>query len=367
MIEFSILRQDLLPALLTVISAVGKKNTNPLLSHILLQLEHNTLRLTTTDLDFEMTALVPCESSHEAHVTVPAKKFLDIIRSLDEKAHPQVQFADATVYIREGRSVFRLATLPPDHFPSIQDETPDLKLHLPRIDFYRIIHSAHFALSQQDVRIFLNCLLIDIEGVTLRAVATDGHRMAIAQLILSSEFPASRFLLTRKIILEILRLIHPLPDDTVTMIAGKKYFKLVTAQYSFTSRLVDSRFPHYLKAIPVQQDKHFLIQRDVLKRVLSRMIILAHEKSHAILLHMQPNTITLVANNQEKEEAIESLEIPTVGDELKIGINAVYLLDVLTYLSDGLVRVSFTHANASILVESVDTATFQYVIMPMKL
>jgi len=370
MFELTILRQDLLAPLLIVAGAIGKKQLNPLLSHILLTLTQDQLLLTATDLEIEITARIPCITNQsQDSITVPAKKIVDIIRSLEENANPSFKLDESTLSIREGRSLFKLATLPADHYPRTQDEVSDIELTLSTQNFTRLLQSTHFALSQQDVRIFLNCLLLEVSSKGLTAVGTDGHRMAIARLPmdLSLQEQEHRLLIPRRGIQELLRLIAPLTEETVMLSAGKNYIKLVTRHYTFISKLVDSRFPLYLKAIPQAQDKHIDINREILKRALSRIVILAHEKSRAIMLHIQPGLITLVANNQEKEEAIESLEAKTLGDELKIGINATYLLDVLSFFDEGTIRLSFSNTDSSILVTSLNDSHYQYIIMPMKL
>jgi DNA polymerase-3 subunit beta len=368
MFELTVLRRDLLAPLLIVAAAVGKKLNSPLLSHVLLTLNHNEMTITATDLEIEISARISCCSQQQTgSVAVPSKKFVDIIRSLEEEANPCFQFKESTASIREGRSLFKLATLPVDDFPQIQEETSQIELTVPTLEFTRLLQSTYFALSQQDVRVFLNCLLLEIEPTGLKAVGTDGHRMAIASLPLECADQHHRLLIPRKGIQEILRLINPLTEETVTFSAGKNHLKITTNQYVFYSRLVDARFPMYAKAIPRDQDKNICIDRDILKRVLSRIIILAHEKSRAIMLHIQPGLITLVANNQEKEEAIESIEAQTQGAELKIGINATYLLDVLNFLEEGLIKLSFSTTESSILVESLQNNHYQYIIMPMKL
>jgi DNA polymerase-3 subunit beta len=371
MFELTILRQDLLAPLLIVAGAIGKKQSNPLLSHILLTITHNQLLLTATDLEIEITARIPCVTNQSQDaidaITVPAKKMVDIIRSLEDNANPCLKLDESTLSIREGRSLFKLATLPADNYPQTQEEASNIELTLSTQDFTRLLQSTHFALSQQDVRVFLNCLLLEVTSTGLIAVGTDGHRMAIARLPMDLPQQEQRLLIPRRGIQELLRLIAPLTEETVTLSAGKNYIKLVTNHYTFISRLIESRFPIYTKAIPQKQDKHIDIDREMLKRALSRIVILAHEKSRAIMLHIQQGLITLVANNQEKEEAIESLEAQTIGDELKIGINATYLLDVLSFFNEATIRLSFSNTDSSVMVTSLKDNHYQYIIMPMKL
>ena len=164
-----------------------------------------------------------------------------------------------------------------------------------------------------------------------------------------------------------LRLLNNIQDEMVQLAVSKNHIKLVTAQYTFSSKLIEARFPPYLGAIPKDQDKQVIIDRDVLKRALSRIMILANEKSRAVLLHVQSEQLTLISHNQEHEEAVESVAAEVIGDELKIAINATYLMDALNNLPDGQIRLSFTNTDSSMLVETLHDKHYQYVIMPMKL
>lgn len=369
MIELTIDKQQLLPPLLVVAGAVDKKQTLPVLSNVLLRLQDNQLLLTGTDLEIEVTASVPCEQTNEnIAVTVQAKKMVDIIRSLDDKSKPTITLSEDTVYIKEGRSRFRLTTLPADDFPCAQGEVNEAEISLPREALTRLFQATHFALSQQDVRFFLNSLLFEIDTTQITAVAMDGHRMAICRL--PFEMPGQlyqRVLIPRKGIQELLRLLNNVSDEKVSFYVGKNHVTLCTNQYTFSSKLVEARFPAYEKAIPRGQDKHVSVEASTLKRALSRIVILANEASKAVVLHLEDNQITLMANNQSKEEALEVLEAKTEGGELKIALNADYLLSMLNNISTPIVNLSFSSMESSILVEPQDDAHYQYIIMPMKL
>ena len=306
-------------------------------------------------------------SQNTGLVTVPAKKMIDIIRSLDDDAIPTISFDAGVVTIKEGRSKFKLATLPADDYPNSEDELNEVEFSLGRGELIHLLQSTHFAMSQQDVRVFLNGLLLELDSQSISAVATDGHRMAICRLPCQLISQHHRLLIPRKGIQEILRLLNNVSDEKVLISAGKSHFKLVTSQYTFSTKLIEARFPPYAKAIPTAQDKQVIIERDLLKRALSRIIILAHEKSRAILLHIQEGLLTLVANNQEQEEAIETIPAETQGDEIKIGINANYLLDVLNHIGEGPLRLSLSNTDSSILVESLQDDHYLYIIMPMKI
>lgn len=368
MFELTISKQQLLTPLLTVAGAVDKKQSLAILSNILLKLTDQHLLLTATDLEIEITGCVPFTKSESTGViTVPAKKMIDIIRSLDDDATPTISFDAGVVTIKEGRSKFKLATLPADDYPNSEEDANDVEFSVPRNALMHLFQSTQFAMSQQDVRVFLNGLLLELDPQTITAVATDGHRMAICRLTNELNGQHHRLLIPRKGVQEIVRLLSTVADEVILVSAGKSHFKLVTSQYTFLTKLIEARFPTYTKAIPTAQDKQVIIERDLLKRALSRIVILAHEKSRAVLLHIQEGLLTLIANNQEQEEAIESLPAETQGEELKIGINASYLLDVLNYISEGPLRLSLSNTNSSIMVESLQDEHYMYIIMPMKI
>lgn len=368
MFELSIEKQQLLGPLLMVASAVDKKQSLPILSNILLQLQDDRLSLTATDLEIEITARLSCRGEGtQGTITVPTKKIVDIIRSLDDDASPRISFKDDVVTIKVGRSLFKLGTLAAKEYPRHKEEVNELELSIQRTALIQLLQSTHFAMAQQDVRVYLNSLLLEFDTQSMTAVTTDGHRMAVARYFTTLPVSQQRLLIPRKGTQEMLRLLQSITDEEVLLSAGKNHLKIETKDYTFISKLAEARFPVYHKAIPTQQDKMVEVDSVRLKRALSRIVILANEKSKAVVLHVQSGQLTLVANNQEKEEASEILEAKTEGDNLSIGINASYLLDVLNHAADGLLRLSFTTMDSSILVESLADAHYQYVIMPMKL
>lgn len=367
MFQLTIKKEDLLAPLLTVAGAVDKKQSLVILSNFLLKISDGLLFITATDLEIEISAQVACESNQSSgSITVPAKKFIDIIRSLDENASPNLVFDNGLLTIKQGRSSFKLTTLPAENYPCSEDECNDVELSIPRLVLLQLLQSTHFAMSAQDVRVFLNGLFLEFEPNLISAVATDGHRMAISRYACDNN-SQNKLLLPKKGVQELLRLLNCISDEHVLLAAGKSHFKLVSSQFVFLSKLIEARFPPYTKAIPKGQDKQILIDCSTLKKSLSRIVILAHEKSRAVMLHMQPGQLTLIANNNEQEEAVETLTAETQGDELKIGLNATYLLDVLGHFGDGQIRLSMSNTDSSILIESLVDESYQYIIMPMKI
>jgi len=364
--EFTIKKEELLAPLLMVAGAVDKKQSLAILSNFLFRIHENILYLTATDLEIEISAQVPCDADFSGEITVPAKKFIDILRSLDEQSQPRFLVQDNILTIKYGRSSFKLTTLPAASYPISEDECNEVELTIARGVLLQLLQSTHFAMSQQDVRVFLNGLYLDFTPNQIAAVATDGHRMAISRY--SCEHTSDRKLLVpKKGVQELLRLLNAIDDEQVLLTAGRSHFKVVSKQFTFISKLIEARFPPYAKAIPRNQDKNLLIDGGILKKALQRIVILANEKSRAVLLHVQSGQLTLIANNNEQEEAMESLSAQTEGEELKIGLNANYLLDVLSHFGEGTVRMSLSNTDSSILVESLAHDGYMYIIMPMKI
>jgi DNA polymerase-3 subunit beta len=309
-----------------------------------------------------------CEEHHLSHrVTVPAKKFIDIIRSLDEGASAHLKTIESILTIKAHRSQFKLAILPADDYPKNTHEQIDLEITLAKTELLQLLHSTFFAMSQQDVRFYLNGLLLEFNGDFLTAVSTDGHRMAVYKTNSPVFLEHQRYLLPRKSVQEMMKLLNTVDDETIKLSAGKNFLRLSTQDFQLTTKLIETRFPPYMKAIPVDNDKFVLVDKELLKRALSRIIILANEKSRAVLMQIEANELILIANNQEQEEAMESLEATVDGQALTIGINACYLLDVLPVLVGDVVRISLSTINNSILIESIQAENYKYVIMPMKL
>ena len=367
--ELTIGKQQILTPLLTVAGAVDKKQSLPILSNILLQLTDQQFSLTATDLEIQITALVPDASfAQGAAVTVPAKKMIDIIRSLEDEAMPTLSCSGNTLFIKTEQSQFKLATLPAADYPIAENEVSEFEFSLQASALMRLLQATYFAMAQQDVRVYLNGLFLEIDAKSVAAVTADGHRMAICRLTDDTLNQLHRLLIPKKGVQEMLRLLATVPtDESVHLSASKNHISLTTSQFKFSSKLIEARFPPYAKAIPKDHEKIVIIDRDLLKRALSRIVILANEKLRAVVLRIEPNSLTLLASNKEQEEGIETLPAETQGGSLTIGLNATYLLDVLNYFNEGPLRLAFGDADSSILVQAVSDEHYQYIIMPMKL
>ena len=367
MFELTISKQQILTPLLMVAGAVDKKQSLPILSNILLQLSGQQFSLTATDLEIQITSVVSCSSPMSGAVTVPAKKIIDIFRSLEEEAVPTLSFSGTNLTIKTERSQFKLATLPAVDYPITEDEVSEVEFSLQASALMRLLQSTAFAMAQQDVRVYLNGLFLEIDTKSITAVTADGHRMAVCRLMDEAFHQHHRLLIPKKGVQEMLRLLATVGDERVVISASKNHVSLVTSQFRFSSKLIEARFPPYARAIPKDYERVVLIDRDHLKRALSRIVILANEKLRAVVLRIEEQSLTLAASNKEQEEGEETLLAETTGTPLMIGLNANYLLDVLTNIHEGLLRLEFGDADSSILVQSVSDENYQYIIMPMKL
>lgn len=366
MIEFSLSKNALLPALLTIAGAIDKRQSLVILSNILFEIFPDQLILTATDLELEMSTTLSCQTASEGKLTLPAKKMIDIVRSLDNEVLTIRQTPEG-VQLISGRSRFKLATLPAEDYPVGDYTAFDGEFSLPVQGLLQLFQSTHFAMSQQDVRVFLNGLLFELDREAITCVASDGHRMAINKLHGDFSANTSQYLLPRRGVQEIIRLLHALPDETVSISVGKGHFRLKTPQVALVTRLIEAQFPPYRKATPLNNDKFVLVDCELLKRALLRIVILANEKLRTVLLQLQPGSLTLIANNNDQEEASEVVEAHLDGEQLTLGINATYLLDVLHYFPAGLIRLSLSTADQSMLVQSLDNEVYHYIIMPMKI
>lgn len=367
MFDLIIQKANLITPLLMVAGALDKKQSLSILSNFLFRLKEDHLEITATDLEIEISARIPCESQQDTgSITVPAKKFIDIIRSLDDNAAPSLAFTNNLLTIKQARSSFKLATLSSETYPVAQEECNEVELNLPRAAFLELLQSTHFAISQQDVRFYLNGILLEFDPNSIVAVGSDGHRLAISRFNCEHAY-SQKLLLPRKGVQELLRLLGSITDEYILLTAGKNHVRIKTDNYVFLSKLIEARFPPYIKAIPRDNDKQLIVDCALLKKSLSRIVILAHEKSKGVFFEIQEGQLTLIANNQEQEEARDTLSAETVGEPLTIALNASYLIDVLNHFGEGRIRLSLSTTDSSILVESLDVENYQYILMPMKI
>jgi len=374
--KFSISREALLRPLTLVAGVVERRQTLPVLSNVLLMAGGDGLELTGTDLEVELVGHAQLDSLEESgSTTVPARKLMDICRSLPEGSVISFSLEDGRAVLRAGRSRFTLSTLPAAEFPNIDQSKHSAELTLPRSLLKRLIDATSFAMAQQDVRYYLNGMLFELEPNTVRVVATDGHRLALAESdgeVALSE--AQRLILPRKGVLELGRLL----DDTntpITLILGPNHLRARTGGYVFTSKLIDGKFPDVNRVMPKGGDKQLVAERAELRQVLTRASILSNEKYRGVRFYLEANNLRVQANNPEQEEAEENISVDYNSPELEIGFNVGYLVDVLNVIPTQKINMTMSDSISTTLLEAVpgdeeaSTPGFRarYVVMPMRL
>lgn len=366
--QFTIQREALLKPLQLVAGVVERRQTLPVLSNVLLVVDSNTLSLTGTDLEVELVGRIPLEEAAEAgEITVPARKLMDICKSLPDDSTLSFKIEDGKAVIKAGRSRFTLATLPATDFPNVEDGPGAMSFAVGQNKLRRLIERTSFAMAQQDVRYYLNGMLLEINNGRLRAVATDGHRMAMCTVDAGIDYQERyQLIVPRKGILELARLLGE-ADDLVNITLGTHHIRATTGDFTFTSKLVDGKFPDYERVLPRGGDKVVLADRQTLRNAFARTAILSNEKYRGIRLMLSDAQLKIQANNPEQEEAEEEIAVDYAGSSLEIGFNVSYLLDVMNVLSNEQIKMILSDANSSALVQESETDDSLYVVMPMRL
>jgi DNA polymerase III subunit beta len=367
--KFSISRDALLRPLNLVAGVVERRQTLPILSNVLLVLEGDQLSLSGTDLEVELVGRVnltkPATSPGE--VTVPARKLVDICKSLPEGSDIEFTVEESKVTVRSGRSRFTLSTLPARDFPSVEEGAGTHRFTIKQGQLKRLIERTGFAMAQQDVRYYLNGMLLEVKSGRLRVVATDGHRLAMCTL--PGPVPVEediQVILPRKGVLELARLLLDENED-IAVVLGTNHLRATTSEFTFTSKLVDGKFPDYERVLPRAADKIIIGSRLDLRQAFTRTAILSNEKYRGVRLKLAPEVIEIIANNPEQEQAEEQVSVEYQGDSVEIGFNVSYLLDVLGVLSGEKVKLSMSDPNSSALLEESTDGDSVYVVMPMRL
>ena len=366
--KFSLNRELLLKPLLLVSGAVERKSTLPILGNILLEISGQSLTLTATDLELEMVSNTQIDNHGEdGKITIRARKLLDICKSLPDDSLLTFELNSEIITISTGRSKYSLSTLPAVDFPNIEEWKGDVEFQLFKSDLLRLIESTHFSMANQDVRYYLNGMSIETEGNEIRSVATDGHRLAICKISAGElSLPSRQVIVPRKGILEIIRLLDPV-EENVQVFLGSNHIRIIDTEFSFTSKLVDGRFPDYRRVLPRNGDKVLNTSKDNLRQLLSRASILSNDKFKGVRLNFSTQELKITANNPEQEQAEEVLEIDFPYDEVEIGFYVNYVLDVLSAIKEPEVKFTLADANSSVVIEGAESNEAIYVVMPMRL
>lgn len=361
-------REKILPPLQQVIGAVERKSTSPILGNVLIQSENNKISLTATDLEIELIAYIDISNDQEFSTTLPARKFFDICKALPEGSEINFNIESDHVQLISGRSRFTLASLPPKDFQRIDDIKPLLSFSLPQQDLKQLIDKTAFAMAQQDVRYYLNGLLLELSKQGLRIVATDGHRLALSEyhgdLTINLD---KQIIIPRKGVLELARLLDAHSSELISLNVGQNHIRVESDDLIFTSKLIDGKYPDYNRVIPLDGNKIMTVNRAVLKSALQRISILSNEKYRGIRMIFSENNLLIQANNPDHEEAEEEINVNYTESPIEIGFNVTYLLDVFSVLDSEEIQIKLKDSNSSCIIASTESEDFRYVVMPMRL
>ncbi len=365
--KLKIQRDDLLNPLQQIIGAVEKRQTLPALANVLIKSYDDYFTLTATDLEIELVSTVNQMMDEAGEITLPAKKLLDICKALPADAELSIDVTGDKALIKSGRSRFSLSTLPASDFPALEEISSVYEFNVPQSLLKTLIDRTSFAMAQQDVRYYLNGLMMEVGSGMLRTVATDGHRLSFCEKPIDSSLVDNKqVIIPRKGVSELHRLLSD-SDDEVRIVLGNNHIQCNLANQRFTSKLIDGRFPDYKRVMPEASGNNLVVNRDAFKQALVRASILSNEKYRGIRIIMDNNLLKLQAQNPDQEEADVELEIHYEGQPIEMGINVNYMIDVLNTSSQETVQGFIKDANSSCLLTFPDESEAKYVIMPMRL
>ena len=363
-------RGAFLKPLTYVSSVVEKRQTLPILSNVLIQFDGSS-RLSMTGTDLEVEVITYCEnvSGESGEMSINARKLFDITRSLPEDAEISITSEDnGKAIIRSGKSRFTVQTLPSEDFPKIETEQWTQTWKLPGSVFKQALSRTSFAMAQQDVRFYLNGLLLVSDSDKMITVATDGHRLAKTEIQLTSRTTDAEIqaIVPRKAITELNRIIED-NDNEISVSFNANHMRVELDSVIFTSKLIDGRFPDYDKVIPKNQDKSILIERTELQNTLNRAAILTNEKFRGVRLIVSKEKMSVSANNPDQEEAFDEIKIEYTGDDVEIGFNVGYMLEALNAIASEKVEILLSDPNSSGTLRAPGDEETVYIVMPMRL
>ncbi|MCG8488558.1 MAG: DNA polymerase III subunit beta [Chromatiales bacterium] len=360
-------RENLLGPLQKIAGVVERRQTLPILANILVNANNGQLNLTATDLEVELKTQTDAECDGDADFTIPARKLLDICKALPESATVSLDISEDKVKLQSGRSRFSLSVLPARDYPVIEPTPSSTVFTIKESVLNTLIENTQFAMAQQDVRYYLNGMLLELSGGDIRTVATDGHRLAMSQSLKAIEDTTNlQVILPRKAVIELSRLLGD-NDNDIKVELSNSYIKVLFEKTVFTSKLIDGRFPEYQRVMPTGSDKEVEAEKSAIKQSLTRASILSNEKYRGIRFHLSNNLLELQAHNPEQEESEEELEVNYQGEELKIGFNVGYILDAISAIKEETIVIELKDTNSSALIYGKDNKDSKYVVMPMRI
>ncbi|MBX7146288.1 MAG: DNA polymerase III subunit beta [Alphaproteobacteria bacterium] len=364
-------RAILLKSLLHIQSVVERRNTIPILSNVLIEAEQDRLDLTATDLDITIVEKIPSQTLAPGSVTLPAHTLYDIVRKLPEGCELHLEESKAgQLFLKAGRSKFTLSTLPRDDFPSLAVDDLTHNFFIPADFLKKLIDRTKFAISTEEARYYLNGIFLHTlktsEGIMLRSVATDGHRLARVEVKLSDNIGLdSGIIIPRKTVTELKKLVDEFNDPIKISFSDTKISFSVGDAF-LVSKLIDRAFPDYQKVIPENNDKMFTVERNMFAQAVDRVATICSDKSRAVKLHLKPSVLSIHASSPENGTAFEEVEINYKADDLEIGFNARYLMDIVQQIEGEKIKFSLSDAASPVLINDTEDQAALYILMPMR-
>jgi len=365
--QIKINREILLKPLTSVTSIVERRHTLPILSNLLLEAKNNNIQLTATDLEMQISLSIESKFSGELSTTISAKKLLDICRSLPESIDIDMVSSDSRITVKAGKSRFNLQTLPAADYPVMTKVAGvGISIKISQLEFKKLLRQVEFSMAQQDIRYYLNGLLLEVNEKKLNLVGTDGHRLSFTSTTLNQTYEKADVILPRKTVVELIKLLDDSEDEiAIELSAGQVNFSF--GDIKLISKVIDGKFPDYHRVIPTEHQNTFLVNRVSILTAMQRASILSNEKYRGIRMVLSNNNLKLISTNTEQEEAEEELEIDYKKEAMDIGFNVTYLIDVLNNTQQENVNFSFADANSSCLITVPEDDNYKYVVMPMRI
>ena len=368
MIVLKVTQDKFLSVLQSVAGIVERRHTLPILANVLIRKTGAQLQLTTSDLEIQIRTSAELGGDEgDFTTTVGARKLIDVLRSMPSDQTVSLESAQNKLVLKGGKSRFTLQTLPAEDFPLVQEaDSFGPVFSVPQKVLKELLSQVSFAMAVHDIRYYLNGILFVAEGKQLSLVATDGHRLAFSSATLDVEVPKQEVILPRKTVLEMQRLLSD-KEGAIEMQFASNQAKFSFDGMEFVTKLVEGKFPDYIRVIPKNHQNIVILGREPLLRSLQRTAILTSEKFKGVRLNIEPGTLRVASNNAEQEEAVDELDIDYGGDSIEIGFNVTYLIDVLNNMNQDMVKIELADSNSSALLTIPDNAAFKYVVMPMRI
>jgi DNA polymerase III subunit beta len=361
-------RETILKPLSVVSGIVERRHTLPILANVLIRKSDDVVSFIGTDIEIQIQTQASLGGAREdMATTVSARKLLDILKALPDNVETTISLSNKRMTVQSGKSKFALQTLSAEDFPSFSLAPQfNASFSMPQKALKHLFHMVHFSMAQQDIRYFLNGLLFVVEGKDVRAVATDGHRLAYCSAVIDADNVKQEAIIPRKTVLELQRLLGD-GDEPVQIDIASNQIRFKFGEIELVSKLVEGKFPDYRRVIPIDNQKKISINREELQRTLGRVAILTSEKLKGVRLNLSEEGLKFQASNTEQEEAVEEMDVGYVGEKMEVSFNVTYLQDVLANLKQEQVGLEFKDSNSSALLTLPGDDSFKYVVMPLRI